>query len=277
MKSNILVWGLCMLMINCTVKEEPFSPSLIKLVDDMIKRSDRPVIIIQASEINGHNLIFLTSSMAYDPDFLDGYYIYKDRLITYFQTDSINRCNLVNQKYLQNFKDSIHGFRNVYFGISEPIEETFEVNGKQIVRVRDARRLMIVNKKTNKNNIFINKYLEHTLLEYIHNNPSVLYEVRFWQENMRQYVFWRPMPFYDKDKYDGYFFLGKQLVVLYGTKYAGKLLKNTWIKRGQTIPKFRYNSIKDWNFPFPVKLEVLSDGKIKTLSVSDGFFLRDSL
>lgn len=78
MKGYILILSICLLMINCTVKEGPFSPSLIRLVDEMIKKNpDNKVIQIRASELNGHNVLYLTSLNTYNPDFLDGYFIYK--------------------------------------------------------------------------------------------------------------------------------------------------------------------------------------------------------
>lgn len=280
MKGYILVLGICLLMLNCTVKEEPYSPSLIRLVDEMVKRNpDKKVIQIRASELNGHNVLYLTIVNTYNPDFLDGYFIYKGRLITYYQTDSINRRNLINEKYLLRFKDSIPGYKNVYsyHANSEPIQELFEVSKKNITRVKDMRIFMNCDCKANKITIFSNKNLEDTLHMYINENPAVLYEVRFWQQGKKQFVFWRPMPFYDKDKYDGYLFWGNHLVVLYGTKYDGGLLRKTWIKKGKSIPKVRYNSIKDWNFPFPLKLEVLSNGAIKNIPIDEGFFVRDSL
>ena len=97
MRIYILVLGILLSLINCTVKEGPFSPSLTKTLDYIIKNHPNyKVIQIQASEINGHNLLYVSSLNTYNPNFLDGYFIYKDRLITYFQTDSINRPYIVN-------------------------------------------------------------------------------------------------------------------------------------------------------------------------------------
>lgn len=280
MKGVILILCICLLMIKCTVKEGPFSPSLIRVVDEITNMNpDNKIVQVITSELNGHNILYLTSSNTYNPDFVDGYFIYKGRLITYFQTDSINRRNLVNEKELLRFKDNIHGYKNAYYSSvnSEPTQELFEVNKNNIIRVKDIRRFVDCDCKANKTTVFFNNNLEHTLHAYIKNNPAVLYEVRFWQQGKKQFVFWRPMPYYDRDKYDGYLFWGNHLVVLYGTKYAGGLLRKTWIIKGKAIPKFRYKSIKDWNYPFPLKLEILSNGSIKTIPINEGFFIRDIL
>lgn len=281
MRKYISVLGICLSLISCTVKEGPFSSSLTKTLDYIIKsHPNYKVIQIQASEINGHNLLYVLSLNTYNPNFLDGYFIYKDRLITYFQTDSINRSYIVNSNKLHLFKDSIDKYKNTLTSNinSEPIQELFEVKDKKrIVKIKDYSYLTC-NKNEFKNcNVILNKHLERLLISYICNNPSVLYELRFWQQDKRQYVFWRPMPLYDKDKYDGYFFLGNQLVVLYGTKYSDNLLNGVWIQKKRTIPKVRYKLINDWDFPYPLKLEVLPNGSIRIVSTEEGFFVRDNL
>lgn len=157
-------------MIKCTVKEGPFSPSLIRVVDEITNMNpDDKVVQVIASELNGHNILYLTSSNTYNPDFVDGYFIYKGRLITYFQTDSINRRNLVNEKELLRFKDNIHGYINAYYSSvnSEPTQELFEVNKNNIIRVKDIRRFVDCDCKANKTTVFFNNNLEHTLHAYI--------------------------------------------------------------------------------------------------------------
>ena len=281
MRIYILVLGICLSLINCTVKEGPFSPSLTKTLDYIIKKHPNyKVIQIQASEINGHNLLYVSSLNTYNPNFLDGYFIYKDRLITYFQTDSINRPYIVNRNQLHLFKGSIDKYKNALTSSinSEPIQEIFEIKDKKnIVKIKKHSYLTCNTNEVNNCNIILNKHLERLLTSYICNNPAVLYELRFWQQDKRQYVFWRPMPLYDKDKYDGYFYLGNQLIVLYGTKYSDKLLNGTWIKNERTIPKVRYTIINDWDFPYLLKLEVLRNGSIRIVSTEEGFFVRDNL
>ena len=64
-------------MIKCTVKEGPFSPSLIRVVDEITNMNpDNKVVQVIASELNGHNILYLTSSNTYNPDFVDGYFIW---------------------------------------------------------------------------------------------------------------------------------------------------------------------------------------------------------
>ena len=59
------------------------------------------VIQIQVSKINNYNLLFMTGLGAYDPDMIDGYYIYNGKLITYFQTDSLDRTHISRHKSLK--------------------------------------------------------------------------------------------------------------------------------------------------------------------------------
>lgn len=107
----------------------------------------------------------------------------------------------------------------------------------------------------------------------------MLYELRFCIKDSKQYVMFRSMPFYDKEKYDGYFYRNGYLIVLYGADHSGELLDSTWIKKEKIgIPSVRYTSINEtlWNFPFPEKIEILPDGHLKRLSIEEGFFIRDN-
>lgn len=37
------------------------------------------------------------------------------------------------------------------------------------------------------------------------------------------------------------------------------------------IPNFKYRTIDEWNYPYPMKLEILPNGDVKELSLSEGF------
>lgn len=105
-----------------------------------------------------------------------------------------------------------------------------------------------------------------------------MYELRFIKKQNRQFVTLRSMISYDKDEYDGYFFRNGCLVVLYGTKNAPKLLDYTWIKKNAWgIPNFRHQTIKDWNYPYPLKFEILSNGHIKNSLSMMAFQYKPSL
>lgn len=84
--------------------------------------------------------MYVSSLNTYSPNFLDGYFIYKDRLITYFQTDSINRPYIVNRNQLHLFKGSIDKYKNALTSNinSEPIQEIFEIKDKKnIVKIKN--------------------------------------------------------------------------------------------------------------------------------------------
>ena len=115
--------------------------------------------------------------------------------------------------------------------------------------------------------------LQYFLHSYIENNPSVLFELRFKQEKGRQYVIFRPMIFYDSSKLNGYFFWNGHLIVLYNLKQSGDLLNKQNLLHSHTIPNYRSLLIDDWNFPYPIKLEIISDKALKELSLDEGYSL----
>lgn len=261
---------------GCTIKKEPFSPSLQYVLNQFSKENPGyNVIQIQVSKINNYNLLFMTGLGAYDPDMIDGYYIYNGKLITYFQTDSLDRTHIVDTKVLKKYSGNIDGYRNVFQskGITEPIQRAFLItNENRIVRIPKGFSLLSKGGYVD-TNVIKNAGLKKFLHNYIENAPSVLYELRFKQEKGKQYVIFRPMIFYDSSKLNGYFFWNGHLIVLYNLKQSGDLLNKQKLLHSHTIPNYRSLFIDDWNFPYPVKLEVINDNALKELSLEEGYFL----
>ena len=261
---------------GCTIKKEPFSPSLQYVLNQFSKENPGyNVIQIQVSKINNYNLLFMTGLGAYDPDMIDGYYIYNGKLITYFQTDSLDRTHIVDTKVLKKYSGNIDGYRNVFQskGITEPIQRAFLItNENRIVRIPKGFSLLSKGGYVD-TNVIKNAGLKKFLHNYIENAPSVLYELRFKQEKGKQYVIFRPMIFYDSSKLNGYFFWNGHLIVLYNLKQSGDLLNKQKFLHSHTIPNYRSLFIDDWNFPYPVKLEVINDNALKELSLEEGYFL----
>lgn len=266
-----------MALSGCTIKKEPFSPSLQYVLDQFSKEHpEYNVIQIQVSEINNYNLLFMTGLGAYDPDMIDGYYIYNGKLITYFQTDSLDRTHIVDTKVLKKYSGKIDGYRNVFQskGITEPIQRAYLItNENKIARIPKGFSLLSKGRRYVDTNVIKNTGLKKFLHSYIENNPSVLFELRFKQEKGRQYVIFRPMIFYDSSKLNGYFFWNGHLIVLYNLKQSGDLLNKQNILHSHTIPNYRSLLIDDWNFPYPIKLEIINDKAIKELSLDEGYSL----
>ena len=262
---------------GCTIKKEPFSPSLQYVLNQFSKEHpEYNVIQIQVSEINSYNLLFMTGLGAYDPDMIDGYYIYNGKLITYFQTDSLDRTHIVDTKVLKKYSGKIDGYRNVFQskGITEPIQRAFLItNENKIVRIPKGFSLLSKGGGSVDTNVIKNTGLKKFLHNYIENAPSVLYELRFKQEKGRQYVIFRPMIFYDSSKLNGYFFWNGHLIVLYNLKQSGDLLNKQKLLHSHKIPNYRSLFIDNWNFPYPIKLEVINDNALKELSLEEGYFL----
>ena len=273
---TVFVLVLFFALSGCTIKKEPFSPSLQYVLNQFSKEHpEYNVIQIQVSKINNYNLLFMTGLGAYDPDMIDGYYIYNGKLITYFQTDSLDRTHIVDTKVLKKYSGKIDGYRNVFQskGITEPIQRAFFItNENRIVRIPKGFSLLSKGGYVD-TNVIKNTGLKKFLHNYIENAPSVLYELRFKQEKGKQYVIFRPMIFYDSSKLNGYFFWNGHLIVLYDLKQSGDLLNKQNILHSHKIPYYRSLLIDDWNFPYPIKLEIINDEAIKELSLEEGYFL----
>ena len=280
---KILTFAFVALLTSCLPKHGALSLSLSTVVDSFIsKHPSWDVIELIASKLDGHDLLFIVGEPTYFPEFIDGYCIYKNRLLTYYQTDSLDRSSLIDTTYMQRYNGDIENYKDTYkFPCnSEPSQEIYVIkNNNELVLVDDSVKLKFNRKLTKGNNVIKNKELNEFINSYIYNKIDVLYELRFCIKDSKQYVMFRSMPFYDKEKYDGYFYRNGYLIVLYGADLSGELLDNTWIKKEKIgIPSVRYTSINEtlWNFPFPEKIEILPDGHLKRLSIEEGFFIRDN-
>ena len=280
---KILTFAFVALLTSCLPKHGALSLSLSTVVDSFIsKHPSWDVIELIASKLDGHDLLFIVGEPTYFPEFIDGYCIYKNRLLTYYQTDSLDRSSLIDTTYMQRYNGDIENYKDTYkFPCnSEPSQEIYVIkNNNELVLVDDSVKLKFNRKLTKGNNVIKNKELNEFINSYIYNKIDVLYELRFCIKDSKQYVMFRSMPFYDKEKYDGYFYRNGYFIVLYGADHSGELLDSTWIKKEKIgIPSVRYTSINEtlWNFPFPEKIEILPDGHLKRLSIEEGFFIRDN-
>ena len=233
-------------------------------------------IQIMASKLDEHDLLFLTTMNNYNSDLIDGYCFYKNKLITYYQTDSLDRTSIIDTKRLLKFNGQIKNYKDfrLAHANSEPQDEVYEIFDKNKLSLVTNEPKLDLNRHVTGNNVIKNENINRFLNSYIQYYANVLYELRFIEKNNKHYFTLRSMIFYDKDKYDGYFYRNGYLVVLYGVEQSDGILDDTWIKKEKFgIPNFRYTTIKDLNIPYPMKLEILPNGDIKYLSLSESFFI----
>jgi|GEM_PF-6149431 len=65
-------------------------------------------------------------------------------------------------------------------------------------------------------------------------------------------------------------------VILYSHyKRTCARISGTWIikQTEEGIPHFRRVTIKKWDYPYPLKMEILSKRKVRILSFEEGFFI----
>lgn len=263
-------------MTSCVAKDGPFSPSLAMVLDGIInKNPEYNVIQIQASKLEGHELLFITCLHNYNPKMTESYYIYKNKLVTYFQTDENDRSYIIDHNFLYKYDGRKLNYNCIYSSkvTSEPKQQVYEIIGNnKLALLKRSEKIVYRKNKIEGNNVVLNKQLNEFINSYIYNNIDVLYELRFKEINNKHYAIIRSMIYYDKNKYDGYFFRDGNLVVIYGIDASENFLDKTWIKKdNRGIPNFKYRTIDEWNYPYPLKLEIFSNGNVKELSLSEGF------
>ena len=272
--------GVCSMLFfivsSCSIEKNPFSKSLQSTINKFsIQNPEYKVIQIQVSKINNYNLLFITGLNAYDPNMIDGYDIYNGKLITYFQTDSIDRRSLIDVKKMEKYSGEINGYVNVLKeeSITEPTQCVFLItHGNKITQFPKGFALLSKRGYID-TNVIRNSKLKNYLYDYIENRPAVLYEVRFKQKAGKQYVIFRPSISYDSLQCNGYFLWNKHLVTLYNIKESGDLLNKKNMVSNHRIPNYRHIPIRKWNFPYPIKIEIQDTKHVKELSLAEGFTL----
>lgn len=272
-----IIFILLILLTSCSGNNEALSPALTAAIDSFIvKYPNWRGIQIMTSKLDEHDLLFLTTMNHYDSDLIDGYCFYKDKLITYYQTDSLDRTSIIDTKHLLKFNGQINNYKDfrLVHETSEPKYAVYEIVNKDKLSLITNESKLKFNRHVTGNNVIKNEEINSCLNSFIQYDVNVLYELRFIEKNNKQYFTLRSMRFYDKDKYDGYFYRNGYLVVLYGVEQSDGILDDTWIKKGKFgIPNFRYTTIKDWNYPYPMKFEILPNGTIINLPFSESFFI----
>lgn len=178
-----LLLAIFILFTSCVAKDSPFSPSLAKVLDGIIDETPNfDVISIEASKLEDHDLLFIACVSCYNPKVMDGYYIYKDKLITYFQTDSTDRSDIIDTKYLYKYEDNIPNYIDVYEKLisCEPKQYLYEIiDGRKLTVVNNQKSLGFRKNEIKGDNVIKNKQLNKILNDYIYSNVDVLYELRF--------------------------------------------------------------------------------------------------
>jgi hypothetical protein len=138
---KILTFAFVALLTSCLPKHGALSLSLSTVVDSFIsKHPSWDVIELIASKLDGHDLLFIVGEPTYFPEFIDGYCIYKNRLLTYYQTDSLDRSSLIDTTYMQRYNGDIENYKDTYkFPCnSEPSQEIYVIkNNNELVLVDD--------------------------------------------------------------------------------------------------------------------------------------------
>lgn len=198
-----IIFILLILLTSCSGNNEALSPALTAAIDSFIvKYPNWRGIQIMTSKLDEHDLLFLTTMNHYDSDLIDGYCFYKDKLITYYQTDSLDRTPIIDTKRLLKFNGQINNYKDfrLVHETSEPKYAVYEIVNKDKLSLITNESKLKFNRHVTGNNVIKNEEINSCLNSFIQYDVNVLYELRFIEKNNKQYFTLRSMLFYDKDK-----------------------------------------------------------------------------
>ena len=279
MKKNISYFLLLLLFYSCTwTQSQPFCPTLQNIIDSFIINHPKgDVVIIHVDRIENNDWLSIHNSYGYDQYQLDGYWIYKSKMITYYQSDSIDRSPIINSTALAKYDGLIDGYTNIYEDIRffEPNSEVYVINNKDdILNLNGENSPKIVWKDITQENVIMNIDLNKKLNDYINNNRNVLYELYFYLYAGKQYVSFRSMYSYDKNRYDGFFYRDGYPIVIYGINNAKNILNVDSVERPEAgIPNRKHNTLRSKTYPYPLLFEIKANGKLIEASMDTAWFI----
>lgn len=264
----------CLLLFGCSANH-PFNEELIATLDGYISRHPQAgVINTTMSMIDGHNLIVFNNKGNFcDKKLVDGYFVHDNKIITYYQTDSINRNPMINLDAMNKDVDSLDNLLGEKLAYENDQREVYEILTNGTIKSIPLDTVFSQRIITG-NNVITNNRLNDIINRFITNRIDVTYGLNFRKVGDRVYVELISGMTYDKNQYDGYFLRDGKLVVLYGTTNAENLMDDSWIKKTDSgIPGYRYSAYGSWQFlwPRPVWLTVYSNGDIEECNMEDVF------
>lgn len=273
----LFIWSLS--LHSCIfVDQHPFCPNLQDIIDSfIINHPNGDVVMLHIDRKENYDLLFIQNYYGYSQEDLDGYWVYKSKLVTYYQSDSIDRSSLVNLKMLAKYDGPIEGYDDIYevTNIFEPSGEVYLINDNDVlINLNEESAPKLKFKVITQYNVIENKSLNEFINNYIDNTRDVLYELKFYIQSGKQYVSFRGMHYYDKEKYDGYFYRNGYPIVVYGIEKAKNIINSDSIEKPiGGIPNRKHHLLRDKfkTYPFPSVFEIRPNGIL--IPAKDAFLI----
>ena len=261
------------------------SPEMDSILNQYIDNTPNGYSTIQMTfmEYGGVDFLRLSNSNGYDSRFIDGYFIKRNKLIVFYSYNKKDWGHFINYSAVLNYKDSISSYNDnapredgrVIISINErPHSILYQLRSPhEIVEVNSVKSCPEIKwEEANDTNAIKSRKLNRIINDYINNNYSMLYVIRFNKIDDNYYVSINGSFAYDRNETDAFFFRNGHLIVLYDMQMIPDydfIAKKDIIKYEKNIDNYRgailYPEFK--NLPTPQKYKIVSRNKIKKVSL----------
>ncbi len=114
----------------------PFNVDLMSRIDSFISEthSTMLVICVQVVHVNGRDLLTMITQPKCTPNRSDGYFVYKSKIIEYFQADSVDRRPIIDITSLnKNYAHIKEHIDTLYYDCEPSLKTYFIIDNKKLI------------------------------------------------------------------------------------------------------------------------------------------------
>ena len=274
MKKLLLFLILALVLIGCVSSNNTTNRNMCPVLDSIMniftnKCKDDKIFHIKFYRINHSDIISISNAYAYDKNFVDGYFFYKDRLVTYCFFDNREREDIIYTENCLDFTDTITGYseKSTIVADFEPYNEKYLLRSTTEIKPLEPQYIQKNWELATDTNVINNTSLNCLLNDYINKNPSVLYDLRFNYIGKNYYVSITGREYYDSNN-SGYFIRNGHLVVIYSLENIQNtnLLQVDELRNdNRNLLNYRKAQIELWTMPYTQKYQFFKGDSIKQI------------
>ena len=230
------------LCMSCD-QDQILAPAVSKKLQSFMEMYDFPVYGLFFIEHDSTKYVIIEGNHTYDKYLTDGYFFFKDHLVTYSFLDNRQQDGLINVEKTISYKDTIPGYKSDDpYDDNRTIYETSAQRDYVITPDQQLTRPSVTNpafrgkRHVDGDNVIKDKHINALLNNTINGSNKSVFILRLKEINDDYYFSITPSIFYDSRHVLGFFFRDKYPVFIYTDKCHGdlsSLIEMDSLKRGK--------------------------------------------
>lgn len=269
--------------LGCTSEsknsEVVVNPVLDGIISLYMESHDSKLYSLNFYEMGGRMLFNILESKNYSPDFMDGYFYYKGKVVLYCKYNCICIDELIDEQMAFKAQDSIPNVKTdksiVY--CEDPDIRLYEFfQDGNIEEIKDDESDKKWNYPVARDvNVIKSNTLNSILNAFINRTNGLLYELRFSNIYGHDYVSLRQAKSYDADSIQGYFHRNGYTIILYGLNnlHSDMVDGRQVEKYSGSVDCFKSHHEKYWH-ALKVSYRIISKEQLEQVDHEDSLWIK---